>query len=48
MSVSRRKWFDVPPSGTGKPSRANAGRMASKSAEYSIVNWRVSQLDRGL
>ena len=47
-SVARGKWFEVPPSGTGSRSFSSAGRMASNSAEYSMVNWRVNQLWRGL
>jgi hypothetical protein len=33
--------LEVPPKGTGMPSLASAGRIASNSTEYSIVNWRV-------
>jgi hypothetical protein len=43
-NASRGKWLDVPPSGTGRRKRSSAGRMASNSTEYSMVNWRVSQL----
>src|SRR5829696_10514268 len=43
-STGRRKWFEVPPSGTGRSPSARPGLMTSKSVAYSMVKKRVSQL----
>jgi hypothetical protein len=48
FSADMRKWFEVPPSGTGRRSLSRAGKSASNSAQYSSVNWRVSQVSRAL
>ena len=47
-SASRRKNCVVPPRGTISPMRDTPGRTARKSAAYSIVKQRDSQLVRGL
>jgi hypothetical protein len=47
-SAEARKWFEVPPSGIGRLSRSSAGNSPSNSAQYSMVNWLVSQLSEAL
>src|SRR3990172_9010822 len=42
-SARRRKWLEVPPSGSGTPRLASTGNSKSNSMAYSAANWRGSQ-----